>query len=437
VDVLDLITSLVEKSLLRVDETDDGARYRMLETIRDYAREKLIMRDEQTSLGVAHADYFFAMAKAANRGMEGPEEAQWTRQLEQAHDDMRAAIARALEGGVDPILSVRLEVALMGFWLLRGYVSEGRNYVRASLALPAVQASEVAHGHALYVGAALADSQGFHSEAQRMLSECLALRRKLDNSFDLAATLSTRAVVLLHAGQTAEARSDESEAVAIFRELEHRVGEAMGLLHLGQIDAYVGNDDDARRYFEQGTSIAREIGYAEVEGECELMLGQLELNAGDLDGAVARFERSLEVCRESDEKRGQAAATWWLGKVDLRRGDLDSARLRLNGALHAFHTFEMNAELIGCLEDFGELISMAGAIDKAVGLIGAAASLRERLGLPRSPRAEAHWTWIITRIKGLAGEHVFQASFAKGGNWPTGDAVAVALGFNALERIAA
>jgi predicted ATPase/class 3 adenylate cyclase len=437
VDVLDLITSLVEKSLLRVEETDDGARYRMLETIRDYAREKLIMRDEQTSLGVAHADYFFAMAKAANRGMEGPEEAQWTRQLEQAHDDMRAAIARALEGGVDPILSVRLEVALMGFWLLRGYVSEGRNYVRASLALPAVQASEVAHGHALYVGAALADSQGFHAEAQRMLSECLALRRKLDNSFDLAATLSTRAVVLLHAGQTAEARSDESEAVAIFRELEHRVGEAMGLLHLGQIDAYVGNDDDARRYFEQGTSIAREIGYAEVEGECELMLGQLELNAGDLDGAVARFERSLEVCRESDEKRGQAVATWWLGKVDLRRGDLDSARLRLNGALHAFHTFEMNAELIGCLEDFGELISMAGAIDKAVGLIGAAASLRERLGLPRPPRAEAHWTRIVTLIKELAGDQVFQASFAKGGNWPTGDAVAVALGFNALERIAA
>jgi hypothetical protein len=72
-----------------------------------------------------------------------------------------------------------------------------------------------------------------------------------------------------------------------------------------------------------------------------------------------------------------------------------------------------------------------------VGLIGAAASLRERLGLPRSPRAEAHWTRIVARIKELAGDQVFQASFAKGGNWPTGDAVAVALGFNALERIAA
>ena len=436
-DALDIVTSLVEKSLLRAEDGDDGARYRMLETIRDYAREKLLMRDEQTALGAAHCDYFVEMAKAGSQGMDGPDGAQWTIRLEEAHDDMRAAIALALQGGVDPILAVKLEVALMGFWLLRGYVSEGRNYVRASLALPAVQASEVAHGHALYVGAALADSQGFHAEAQRMLGECLALRRKLDNSFDLAATLSTRSVALLHAGQATEARKDESEAVDLFRQLEHRVGEAMGLLHLGQIDAYVGNDDDARQYFEQAISVARDIGYAEVEGECELMLGQLEVNAGDVASAVARFERSQEVCRESEDKRGRAAATWWLGKVDLHRGDADSARVRLRNALDAFYSFEMNAELIGCLEDFAELLMTAGAKGDAVGLMGAAASLRERLSLPRSPRAERHWQAVVARARESMGDQVFQVSFAKGGNWPTGEAVECALAFNSTELAAA
>ena len=436
-DALDIVTSLVEKSLLRADEGDDGARYRMLETIRDYAREKLLMRDEQTALGAAHCDYFVEMAKAGSQGMDGPDSAQWTRRLEEAHDDMRAAIALALQGGVDPILSVKLEVALMGFWLLRGYVTEGRNYVRASLALPAVRASEIAHGHALYVGAALADSQGFHAEAQRMLGDCLALRRKLDNSFDLAATLSTRSVVLLHAGQAAEARKDEGEAVDLFRRLEHRVGEAMGLLHLGQIDAYVGNDEDARRYFEQGIAVARDIGFAEVEGECELMLGQLELGAGSLDGAVARFERSQEICRESEDKRGRAAATWWLGKVDLHRGELESARVRLRSALDAFYRFEMNAELIGCLEDFGELLTTAGAVDKAAGLMGAAASLRERLSLPRSPRAEEHWQRALARAREQAGDQAFQAAFAKGGSSPTADAVERALAFESMELVAA
>jgi tetratricopeptide (TPR) repeat protein len=321
----------------------------------------------------------------------------------------------------------------MGFWLLRGYVSEGRSYVRASLALPAVQASEVAHGHALYVGAALADSQGFHAEAQRMLGECLAIRRRLDNPFDLAATLSTRAVVLLHAGQTQDAREEESEAVSIFRQLEHRVGEAMGLLHLGQIDAYVSNDGNARQYFEQAMAIARDIGYAEVEGECELMLGQLELGADDIDAAVAHLERSLEVCSNSEDKRGQAAAMWWLGRVELRRDNRDGARVRLSAALRAFQTFEMNAELIGCLEDLGELYMGAAPDAKVLSLLGAAASLRERLALPRPPRGEDHWKHMLTRVRAQVGDRDFDASFASGRDWATEDAVAFALGWNAME----
>ena len=426
-DVLDLITSLVEKSLLRVDESDDGARYRLLETIRDYAREKLVMRDEQVTLAAVHANYFFEMAKAANRGMEGPDEAQWTRRVEDALDDMRAAIGLALAGGIDPILAVRFEVALMGFWLLRGYVSEGRNYVRASLALPEVKESDVAHGHALYVGAALADSQGFHTEAQQMLGECLALRRNLDNPFYLAATLSTRSLLLLQAGQTDEARKDESEAVRIFRDLEHRVGEATALLHLGQIDAYVDNDDDARRLIEQAITITREIGYAEVQGEAELTLGQLELKRGNIDGAVARFDRAQEVCQEAEDKRGQAATMWWLGKVDLLRGDIDRARVRLAEALRAFHAFEMNVEMVGCLEDFGELLICSQSADSSANFLGAAASLRERLSLPRSRRNDEHWTQLVARARELAGDQPFETAFANGRNWTTGDAVEHAL----------
>jgi tetratricopeptide (TPR) repeat protein len=377
------------------------------------------------------------MAKASSLGMEGPDEARSTRRLEEAHDDMRAAIALALQGGVDPILSVRLEVALMGFWLLRGHVTEGRNYVRASLALPAVQASEVAHGHALYVGAALADSQGFHAEARYMLEECLALRRNLDNRLDLAATLSTRSVILLHAGLATEAREDEREAIKVFRELEHRVGEAMGLLHLGQIEAYIDNDEDARRYFEQANSVAREIGLAEVEAECELMLGQLDLGMDDLDRAAARFERSRGICRESEDKRNEAAAIWWLGKVDLRSHEFDRSRARLIGALRAFHAFEMNVELIGCLEDFGELLVAVGPVTNAIKFMGAAASLRERLALPRSRRAEEDWKRVVDRVRVLVGDEAFESSFAGGRNWPTGDAVASALVSNAAELAAA
>ncbi|MDE2004375.1 MAG: tetratricopeptide repeat protein, partial [Betaproteobacteria bacterium] len=435
--VLDLITSLAEKSLVNTEEAEDGLRYRLLETIRDYSREKLVARGEQAATATAHCDHFLAFAREASHGMDGPDEAQWIRGLELANDDMRAAMTHALAGGVDPIISVRLEVALMGFWLLRGYVTEGRNYVRASLALPAVQASEVAQGHALYVGAALADSQGFNAEAQRMLDECLALRRKLDNPFDLAATLSTRSLVLLHAGLAVEARADESEAVKIFRDIGHRVGEAMALLHLGQVEVCAQNDAQARRHLEEAIALAREIGYAEVEAESEVTLGELALFAGDADGAVARFERSLEVCNESEDRRNEAVAMWWLGRVKLRAGAPVEARVRLTQALRAFQAFEMNTELIGCLEDFADLLVTTGVVDGAASLMGAAASLRERLALSRAPRAEEHWTRVVARARERAGEAAFDATFARGRDWTTEEAVACVLESPATETVAA
>ncbi len=427
-DVLDIVTSLVEKSLLRVEDDDDGARYRMLETIRDYAREKLLMRDEQIATSEAHAGYFLSVARAGNQGLDGPDEPIWIRRLENALDDLRAAMSFSLNGGgSDPILSASFAGVLMGFWLLRGYVSEGRNHVRASLALPGVRERESAYGLALYVGAALADSQGFYGEAQQMLGECLDLRRMQDNKFDLAATLSTRAIVMLHGGRADDARKDESEALDILRQIKHRFGEAMALVHLGQIEAYDGNDDKARQYLEQAISIAREIRYAEVEGEGELLMGQLAFSAGDISEAVARFERSREVCQESEEKRGQAAALWWLGKADIARQDLDSARQRLSSAMRTFHAFEMFTELTGCLEDFGELLSVTGSADTGARFMGAAASLRERLAMPRSPRDEERWNGVFVRAREAIGAQAFDAALATGRAWPTGDAVQFAL----------
>ena len=126
-----------------------------------------------------------------------------------------------------------MEVALLGFRLLRGYSTEGRRNVRAALALPAVQTSDVARGHALYVGAVLADNQSDYAEARRMLETCLHLRRGLGNSFDIAATLSTLSQVHLHEGTADKAREFETEALQIFRQLGDRIGEAVGLFHLG------------------------------------------------------------------------------------------------------------------------------------------------------------------------------------------------------------
>ena len=427
-DVLDLLGSLIEKSLVMLQERDDGARYLMLETIREYAREKLAQRgDDAAAAAARHCDHYFAMAKAARNGLRGPQQADWLWRVEVEHDNIRSAIALSLAGGVDPFIAVKFAVAMQGFWILRGYSTEGRKIVQAALALPAIQASPIAQAFALYVGAALAESQSDHAEARRMLETCLELRRGLGSEVDIAATLSTLSLARLQGGDADEAAAGESEALQIFRRLGDRVGEAICLLHLGQICLYQGNDAMARSHLEQCLAIGREIRHQEVEGECELVLGEVAFETADPPQANLRFKRSLTVCREAGDKRGEANALRWLARVDLQDGDLASARMRLADALRAFRAFEMREELLGCLEDHAELAQAEGKVEVAVGLAAAAAHSRQRLGLTLSPRAERRRQALIGRLRRALTEAPFDSAWDEAQHWQIDEAIRHAL----------
>jgi predicted ATPase/class 3 adenylate cyclase len=426
-DVLDLLQSLIEKSLVMLVERDDGARYLMLETIREYVREKLAQRDDAAVVAKRHCDHYFALAKEARDALRGPEQADWLWRLEVELDNIRSAIALSLAERVDPFIAVKFAVALQGFWILRGYSSEGRKLVQAALALPAIQASPVAQGWALYVGAAQAESQSDHAEARRMLETCLELRRGLGNEVDIAATLSTLSMARLQAGDAGAAAAGEGEALQIFRRLGDRIGEAIGLLHLGQICLHEGDDATARSHLEHCLAIAREIRHQEVEGECELMLGEVALETGDVAQACLRFKRSLTVCREAGDKRGEANALRWLARVDLRSGDLGSARARLSDALRAFRAFEMREELLGCLEDHAELAEAEGKREVAVGLAAAAARSRERLGLTRSPRGELRWQALVGRLRDALSGGSFARAWDDEQRWQIDEAIGQAL----------
>jgi predicted ATPase/class 3 adenylate cyclase len=386
-DGLDMLGSLVEKSLVMLDERDEGTRYRMLETIRDYAREKEEQGGQAVDTRTRHCNHYFAMAKEANRGLKGSQQAEWVQRVETELDNLRGAMTVSLSGAVDPFIAVKFAVAMLGFWILRGYSTEGRAMVRAALAMPEIQASDLAQAHALYVGAALAESQSDYGEAEQMLQTCLNLRRRLGNPVDIAATLSTLALARLSIGDWASARENESEALGIFRSLNDRFGEAIGLLHLGQIEMYVDDDARAKVHLEACLDVARDIRNQEVEGECERLLGEIAHEAGDLAQARQWLTRSLTVCREAGDKRGDATAQWWLGRVDLRAAHTESARTRLDTALQSFRAFKMQEELLGCLEDHAALAAQEGDPARAVGLLAAATASRARLGLAAAPRA--------------------------------------------------
>jgi non-specific serine/threonine protein kinase len=426
-DIVDLLASLVDKSLVLPEEGGEGTQYRMLETIRDYARDKLIESGDVDAASLRHCNYYFAAAKDGRNGMQGPEQAKWVARLEADHDNMRAAIAYSMGGRGDPVNAVKIEVALQAFRLYRGYASEGRNNLRVLLAHPAIVSHDLARGHALYVGAVLAYEQGDDQEAQRMLEMCLGLRRAIGDDAATAGTLSTLAAVRLRLGDVVRARSGEEEALAIFRRLGHRSGEAVALQHLGEICAYVGEDADARRFLDQSLALGCEIKYSEIESDCQRVLGQLALERGDLPEARACLARSLAICQAARDKRGIAMVSWWLGKIELANKDSASALPHLREAIHAFESFGMNAETIGVIDDYAQLACSLGLPDDSTRLYGAASAARERLSLPRAPRLEPLYRDDLGSLRAALTTSAFDVAWRDGRGWDLAQAVNRAL----------
>ena len=433
-DVIDLLDSLVEKSLVMVDQDDGASRYGLLETIREFAREhltkrydmqgtirdfaqeRLVDRDDVAATARRHCNFYLELAKAARAEFQGPQQAEWTRCLEVELGNLRAAIALALAGGVDAVIAVKFEVALMQFRRLRGYSTEGRTNLRAALDLPGIREQGVARAHALYVGGVLATNQSDYAEASSMLAECLEIRRSLGNPRETAATLSMLVELHMQQDDLTKARSHEEEAIGIFRELGHRDGEAIGLLNLGDISVRQGDNAGARELFEQCLAIARSIRHQELESESERNLGELELAAGNIEAARARFARSLQVCKEAEDKRGEAISLWRLGRTEAVAGDYESAHGRLAVALPALQAFEMSSEVLDCLEDLASLLQQMGQTEAAVRAYGAAAAVRDAHVLPRSTRRESEKQrrMTIDSARATLGEPAFGSAWSTG-----------------------
>ncbi len=420
-DMLDLVTSLVEKSLVTMDQRDGQGRLRMLETIREYAGEKLGEDGGTQAAAARHCEFFFALSKQARDGMQGPRQREWLDRLDLEQDNLRAAVALAQsdQGGVDPLIALKMVVALQNFWIMHGGAGEGRAVVRAMLEHPAVKGLAMARAHGLYVGAALALDQGDLDEALAMLQDCLALRREIGVPYELASTLSTLAVTRLSGGDVQGAREAGTEAAALFHQCGFRVGEAIARLQLGQVEAHCGQADDARAHLLASLAIAKDIKHPETEGEAELVLGGIDLEDGRHDDGERRFQRALAVCSAAGDRHGEANARWALGRLDLRAGRLEPARQHLRDALTAFDGFETLGPWSGCLEDHAAL---ALALDQPVlacALAAAAQRRRDDARLARSHAAQARWLAMGERLREALGAQAFESTWAAGAEWDT------------------
>ena len=370
--VLDLLTALVDKSLVHVVDPGtagpgaDGqagsapeTRYGLLETLREYALERLQEHGELAAARTRHAGYYLALTEAAAPELKGPRQLAWLGRLEVELDNLRQALRWCQTERASAETGLRLAAALRHFWQFRGRHREGRAWLEAALARPGAAARTEARAAALCVAGLLALALGDHAAARARLEASVALWRELGDARGLGRALAQLGYLTTARDATA-ARALLEEAVALARAAGDRPDLALALRFLGNLEAPRPVAAAGPAPSEESAALFRELGDAWGLGVALTGLGARALRSGDEAAAHAYLAEALARRREADDRMGVALILIELGALARRRGDhRQAARLgeEARGMAQNLGSTEMAA---GALIELGHLALAAG-----------------------------------------------------------------------------
>ncbi len=385
IDILDGVESLVAKSLVRqmplaVQQAGARAeaRFTMLETIREYARERL-GDAEAAELRRQHATYYMVLAERVDSQPERLERVADFIRLQADQDNLRAALEWAVEQG-DVETGQRLATALTSFWELAGKVSEGRQWLERMLALPQEPGSVELRARSLRLAGYLAWLQGDYVAARTPAEESAALWRTIGNQHELAHALNIVGRVRLLQGESAAARSAFEESAALFRKTEARRGldfawalQGVGLAALDQEDF-----GTAQALLEEVAAIVRPRQDAYFTAVSLNHVGDVARCQGDYERAGRLYRESLAVLRTNNITGQTAAVLHNLGYVALAQAERAQARALFAESLALQREQANTPGIAECLAGYAASAGAEGHIERAARLFGAVEAWRAR-----------------------------------------------------------
>jgi predicted ATPase/transcriptional regulator with XRE-family HTH domain len=451
IEIVDGIGSLLNNNLLRTAPGEPGEpRFTMLETIREYARDRLASAGEFGEIARAHAGYYSALADEADAHLHDVNEAVWMAKLAAEHDNLRAALSWCLTA--DPQSGLVLAANLWQFWWVRGHLDEGRGWLDRLLErLP--DATPI-RARALLGAAFLAMKQGNWEVARAHFEAGLALSRTLGEHVLTAWLLRECATMHGHTSAYAAARTLLVEAVEICRARGHAPGLEDSLLNLarvvrmqgeyayamelldealasaetrqsawsiaairavrGDIAIYIGDLTRAAAEYNAGLTAARAVGHRSYEAWTLAGLGQVALWQGDMARAVPLLEEGLALHRALGDANSIGFVLHTLGQAAWQQGDAAHATHLFREALVVRRELRGQANLAATVENLGQVMIACGAPERGVRLIAAAAVARTAVGSTLTPVEDARATEAIRSAKTTLGEAAFAAAWAAG-----------------------
>ncbi|MFN0057380.1 MAG: protein kinase domain-containing protein [Planctomycetota bacterium] len=380
-EILDLLTKLVDKSLVEVgataDSDGDAARYRLLETLRQYALDRLLEKGETDEARARHEQYFLQLAEDAQPRLAESEQAQWFNLLDREHDNLRAALQSTM-AGIETVTvqhGLRLAAALGRFWMVRGHWTEARSLFDELLTYDAAQVRSEPRASALGWASALAAVQGDLLHARAFADESLSIRQELGDERGIATAFNDSGIVAKRQGDVAAARSYFEGSLSRWRALKMPRGVAAALNNLALLAAEVRDFDAARTYYAECISLLRELG--DHHGIAVALNGQgsVAYEQGDYDAAAGLYEEALVLSREIGNRRTERNILGNLGFVAYARGDLATARTLTEQGLVLKRELGDTVGVAATLESLGRIVLDAGDLAAAMRIA------REGLGL--------------------------------------------------------
>jgi predicted ATPase/DNA-binding CsgD family transcriptional regulator/Tfp pilus assembly protein PilF len=429
IDVLDGVGRLVDKSLLRQEtQADAEPRLLMLETIREYALERLSASGQTEAMQRRHATYFLAMAEQSDLKLSSTEQSTWRRRLVLEQDNLRAALRWTLDSQ-EAEMGLRLAGALLRFWrICLNRPREGRNWLEQMLVQPGAEARTVARAKALRVAGAMAYYQGDFPEAHRLLEASMMISREVGaaGKQELASALALLGHVSLLQGNSRTAKDLAGESLHISQEVGDAWSIAMALRLLGEATGELGDLIAACSFLEESAALFRMIGDRRYQMVLVDALGLVTLRQGDYDAAKAHFEETLSVARETGDEPFIANALAHLGTVALRMGEYPQVAALYQQSL-ALNQKQANRDgTVENLAGLAEVASRSGQPERAARLLGAVETLRKVSGITLPPLRRTGYDRTIEGIRALLDEATFKEAWAQGRTMPLEQVIALA-----------
>ncbi len=376
-EVLDELASLIDKNLLRQAAQGQGGReprYGMLETIREFGLEALAASGEEEAIRRRHASFFLALSERIEQKLKRPEQAEWLDQLEQEHDNLRAALewSQTALGGTQ--LGLHLVGTLGWFWEVRGHLSEGRRRLAAVLSRPEATEQTVLRARALGWAGRLALFQGDDAAARPLYEQALMIWRELKDKRGISISLVGLGTLALNRGDFAEARTLHEKGLAIRRELGDKWGIAGVLNAFGLALGCAGEHERARAVLEESLALHRELGNKQGSAFALLIAGFVALRQRHYRDSTGLFEESLALFREEKNKQQTA----------------------------------------GCLAGLAQVATAQGQLDRAARFFGAAEALYETIGASMWSFNRADYERDLAAVRAQLGEEAFAAAWEEG-----------------------